>query len=187
MADDASSISSAIRWISCPGKTGSPSSPSYGKSTAPGTPRPAARPFRPSKMGSWGRKYAAIGQIWRRQAVAHDAADACGGRTAIRRLRGRRGPGRRRPAHWGNPHGADLRRRARRLELHLRACKLDADASHLDRRPCARSSRPCSSSSDGCSGDYATEPFCSLADVKAAIADLMIRLAKMIDGISFHC
>ena len=34
---------------SCPGKTASPWSPSYGKFTAPPTLRPAARPFRPSK------------------------------------------------------------------------------------------------------------------------------------------
>src|SRR5277367_6029651 len=36
------------------------------------------------------------------------------------------------------PHGADLRRRAGGIELHLRQGDLDAGAARLDRRPCAR-------------------------------------------------
>jgi transposase len=37
-----------------------------------------------------------------------------------------------------NPQGANLRRRARRVELHFCARELDASAARLDRRPCPR-------------------------------------------------
>jgi hypothetical protein len=45
------------------------------------------------------------------------------GEKAFRRLCGRRRTGRRRPADWRNPKGANLRRRARRVELYL--CESD--------------------------------------------------------------
>ena len=43
----------------------------------------------------------------------------------------------RRSAHRRGARGRDLRRRARRLELHLRRGDLDPDAAGLDRRACA--------------------------------------------------
>ena len=76
--------------------------------------------------------------ILREDAVGDDAPDARRRRAAVRRLRRRRRSGRHRSAHRRNPHGADLRRRAGRLELHLRQGDLDAGAARLDRRPCAR-------------------------------------------------
>src|ERR1700744_5174279 len=42
---------------------------------------------------------------------------------------------RHRSPHRRDPHGADLRRRAGRLELHLRQGDMDAGAPRLDRRP----------------------------------------------------
>src|SRR5208337_1387197 len=71
----------------------------------------------------------------REDAVADDAADACGGGATVRRLRGRRRAGRHRSAHRRSPDGADLRGRPRRVELHVCACELDADVAGLDRRP----------------------------------------------------
>ena len=72
------------------------------------------------------------------EAVADDAADPRGRRAAVRRLCGRWRAGRDRPADRRNPERANLRRRAGRVELHFRACELDAGASRLDRRPCPR-------------------------------------------------
>ena len=71
-------------------------------------------------------------------AVGHDAADPCRRRQAVRRLRRRHGAGDRRPADRQDPAGADLRRGAGRLELHLRRGELDAGARRLDRRPYPR-------------------------------------------------
>jgi transposase len=45
--------------------------------------------------------------------------------------------GDRRPADRRGPGRVDIRRRARRVELHLRRSDLDAGAGRLDRRPCA--------------------------------------------------
>ena len=76
--------------------------------------------------------------ILREDAVGDDAPDARRRRAAVRRLRRRRRSGRHRSAHRRDPHGADLRRRAGGIELHLRQGDLDAGAARLDRRPCAR-------------------------------------------------
>jgi len=69
----------------------------------------------------------------RENAVGDDAPDARRRRAAVRRLRRRRRAGRHRSAHRRNPYGADLRRRAGRVELHLRQGDLDAGAARLDR------------------------------------------------------
>ena len=55
---------------------------------------------------------------------------------------GDRRAGRHRSAHRRDAHGADLRRRAGRIELHLRQGDLDAGACRLDRRPRRAPSRP---------------------------------------------
>jgi transposase len=60
------------------------------------------------------------------ETVTDDAADACGRQAAVRRLRRRRCAGHPRPAVRRNPHGANFRRRARRVELHFCASDLDA-------------------------------------------------------------
>jgi hypothetical protein len=57
-------------------------------------------------------------------AAGHDAADPCSRRKAFRRLCGRRRAGRHRPADRRNPQGANLRRRARGIELY----RIRADA-----------------------------------------------------------
>ena len=48
----------------------------------------------------------------------------------------RRRSGRHRSADRRNPHGADFRRRARRVELHFRARNMDVGPPRLDRRTC---------------------------------------------------
>ena len=71
------------------------------------------------------------------EVVADDAADACGWRAAVRRLCRRWGSCRHRPANRRNPQGANLCRRARRIELHfLGPIRLG------ERRCCARDPVP---------------------------------------------
>ena len=66
-----------------------------------------------------------------RSTVGDDAPVACGRRQAVRRLCGRRRAGGDRPAHRRAARRADLRRGARRIELHLRAGDLDAGGSPI--------------------------------------------------------
>ena len=64
--------------------------------------------------------------------LAGDAPASCGGRQAVRRLLGQEGADRR-PRHRRGARGRDLRRRARRLEPHLRRGDLEPGAARLDR------------------------------------------------------
>ena len=70
-----------------------------------------------------------------RQALGHDAPDPCRRRQAVRRLRRRHGAGDHRPADRRDPPGADLRRGAGRLELHLCRGDLDAGARPIGSAP----------------------------------------------------
>jgi DNA-binding IclR family transcriptional regulator len=67
-------------------------------------------------------------------AVGNDAAKSCRRRQAVCRLRRRHGTGHCRSADRQDPAGADLCRRARRFQLHLRRGELDPGAGRLDRR-----------------------------------------------------
>ena len=74
-----------------------------------------------------------------RRLSAEHAAGSCRRRQGLRRLL-RQEDRHRRSAHRRDPRGGDLRRRARRLELHLRRGDLDPVAAGLDR--CARPDVP---------------------------------------------
>ena len=83
-----------------------------------------------------GYGYSRFCELYRRWEAAPDADHApapCRRRADVRRLR-RRDAGGDRSRDRRSPRGAALRRRARRLELHLRRGKLDAGSLRLDRR-----------------------------------------------------
>ena len=69
----------------------------------------------------------------RAASLAGDAPAPCGRRQGVRRLLGQEGA-HRRPRDRGGARGRDLRRRARRLQPHLRRGDLDPDLARLDRR-----------------------------------------------------
>ena len=104
-----------------------------GRDAAAGLGGASRRPPRGLRLQPVLRAVSGLG----RPAVADDAADPCRRREAVRRLRRHDAGGDRRDDRRGADRAA-VRRRARRVELHLGRGDLDAEAPRLDRLAHAR-------------------------------------------------